>query len=286
MRKYVNYRWNDNVSGIQKANSILEKLLLRHTNVLRRALITANSDKGLYYRGRSLAGGRHLINTYKSVQNNQVNHDRFRTIKVDPRVSAGFSIAIDCSGSMDCNTRRFGGAMTMSRWENVAVLLNVILPICDRLKIQTHAGLCDYTRSTNGAGTKGNLIPIIRPDSKWDTKWLPELFCLSMSGGTHIATYANTAIEMAEQMTCDQKVAMFITDGHCSSINMLESLKQQARRKGITLVGVGIGDVSRETAERFPNGIYATNAKTLGEHLLKHLAEIIKKGGIENGVMV
>ena len=86
--------------------------------------------------------------------------------------------------------------------------------------------------------------------SKWDTRNNSKLFNVYMNGGTHIATYAQTAIEMASTLPTDQKIALFITDGYCSSVSYLESLRQQALAKGITLVGVGIGDVG-ELEERF-----------------------------------
>jgi len=264
----------------------LKKLMNPHVNVLRRSLITANSSKGLYYRGRGLAGGRHLINTYKAVKSDRINDDRFRTINVDPKLSAGFSISIDCSGSMDCSANSWGGLGRMSRFENVATMLSTFLPICDRLGIASYAGMCDATRAKNGSALKGNLLEITTPNQKWNSGNDKRLFDLWMCGGTHIATYALTAIEMAEELPSDQKIAMFITDGYCSSVKYLESLKRQAEKKGIVLVGVGIGDAGERTAKAFPNGIFAKNAKDLSKHLLKHLSTIIKRGGAEMGVEV
>ena len=120
----------------------------------------------------------------------------------------------------------------------------------------------------NQLGYKGSLFEITDPSQKWDSRNFDKLFNVYMSGGTHIATYAQTAIEMAEMLPTDQKIAMFVTDGYCSSVSYLESLKQQAKAKGITLVGVGIGDVSPQVAKAFPNGIYASNGLKLGTFCL------------------
>ena len=269
-----------------KASEYMASKMLRFLNVLARKLRSANSSKGLHYKGRTLAGGRHLVNTFRAVKNNRDNHDRFRTIYVDPKLSAGFSIAIDMSGSMDSQTSQWGGCGRYSRWENIAILLNTILPALDRIGVKTYAGLVDVVGTDNQLGYKGSLFEITDPSQKWDSRNFDKLFNVYMSGGTHIATYAQTAIEMAEQLPTDQKIAMFVTDGYCSSVSYLESLKQQAKAKGITLVGVGIGDVSPQVAKAFPNGIYASNGLKLGEHLLKHLALIVERGGADEGLLI
>jgi hypothetical protein len=268
-----------------KAETALKSKMLRHLNVLARKLRSANTDKGLYYRGRTLAGGRHLINTFKAVQSNRDNDDRFRVISVDPKVSAGISIAIDCSGSMDSACPAWGGIGRHSRWENIAILLNGILPALDRIGVKTYAGLVDVIGTDNQMGYKGSVFEITNPNQKWRTENYKKLYDLYMSGGTHIATYALTAIEMAEELPTSQKIALFITDGYCGSLRYLESLRQQALAKGITLIGVGIGDVDVQTAQSFPNGIYARNGLVLGEHLLSHLAKVVERGEVEASVI-
>ena len=268
-------------------SEFISKKLLKHVNALNRSLRSANTNKGLFYKGRSLAGGRHLINTFKAVKNDRVNDDRFRTIHVDPKVSAGFSIAIDCSGSMDSATNRWGGlGVTFSRWENIAMLLNSILPALDKKGVKSHCGLVDVIKATNETTYKGNLFEISSPSDRWREKRLTKLCSVYMSGGTHIATYAQTAIEMAERLETTQKIALFVTDGYCGSVRYLQSLKEQAENKGITLVGIGIGDVDSSVARSFPNGIYAKNGLKLGEHLLKHLAMIVNRGGVTEGVEI
>lgn len=269
-----------------KACDVMSRKMLKFLNVLARKLRSANTSKGMHYKGRTLAGGRHLINTFRAIKNNRDNQDRFRTIFVDPKLSAGISIAIDMSGSMDSKTGAWGGCGRHSRWENIAILLNSILPALDKIGVKTYAGLVDVIGTDNQLGYKGAIFEITNPNNKWDTRNFEKLYKVYMSGGTHIATYAQTAIEMAEQLPTDQKIALFITDGYCSSVSYLESLKQQAKAKGITLVGVGIGDVDPQVAKAFPNGIYASNGLKLGEHLLKHLALIVEKGGAEEGQVI
>ena len=69
------------------------------------------------------------------------------------------------------------------------------MPALDRIGVKTHAGLVDVIETKNQVGYKGSLFEITNPNQKWDTRNFERLYSVYMCGGTHIATYAQTAIE-------------------------------------------------------------------------------------------
>ena len=95
-----------------------------------------------------------------------------------------------------------------------------------------------------------------------------------MVGGTHIATYADTAIKMVAKHNAQNKVAIYMTDGCCHSTTYLKSLEQIAKRQGITLVGIVMG--GEWGVSDHPNGVFAKDGVELGKIILGHLAKAVK----------
>jgi hypothetical protein len=243
-------------------------------NLLRRALIEARGAKGLNRTGRSLAGGRHLINTYRSAQANVVNDDRFKRSFIEPSIEASMSLTIDISGSMDQHIGRTG----MSIGQHVTLAACGLVEVLDKLGVGHEMAFCDM-ESVNGAGGKGasaRYRGLIYPFSKTKQGVLypvEKLLRFPMNGGTNIATYADSAIKMVAKHNAQNKVAIYMTDGCCHSVAYLKSLEQIAKRQGITLVGVVMGSEYRVSDH--PNGVFAQDGVELGKIILSHLAKAV-----------
>ena len=243
------------------------------TNLLRRALIEARGAKGLNRTGRSLAGGRHLINTYRSAQADVVNEDRFKRSFIEPSVEAAMSLTIDISGSMQSPLRN-----GLSCGENVTLCASALAEVLDKLKVGHEMAYCDMNHTggvAKGASTsyRGLIYPFTRT-GQGVLYPVAKLLRFPMNGGTNIATYADTAIKMVARQNAQNKVAIYMTDGCCGSTRYLKSLEQIAKRQGITLVGVVMG--GDWGASDHPNGVYAKDGVELGKVILGHLAKAVK----------
>ena len=259
------------------------KGMLPQTNLLRRALIEARGAKGLTRTGRSLAGGRHIVNTYRSVHSGVVNEDRFKRTYVEPSVEGGVSMTIDISGSMDDTLRNRHTII-----QNVIASACAVAEVLDKLGVKHSFAFCDVECPQGGqtipTGSTSRYCGVLYPFSKANGKGLrypaDKLMNFPANGGTQISTYAECAIKMARQLNAKNRVAIYMTDGCCGSSRYLKSLQEQARRDGIVLVGVVMGGGSHMEAEAkaHPNGVYASDSTELGKIILGHLAQAIKKG--------
>jgi hypothetical protein len=261
------------------------KGMLPQTNLLRRALIEARGAKGLTRTGRSLAGGRHLVNTYRSVHSGVVNEDRFKRTFIEPAVDGGVSMTIDISGSMDDT---LGNGYSIIR--NVIASACAVAEVLDKLNVKHNFAFCDVEyangnhRASSPKGSANPYVGVIYPFSKESGKGLrypaDKLMNFPANGGTQISTYAESAINLARSINAKNRVAIYMTDGCCSSSTYLKSLQEQARRDGIVLVGVvmGGGWNMENEAKAHPNGVYAKDSTELGKIILGHLAQSIKKG--------
>ena len=257
------------------------KGMLPQTNLLRRALIEARGSKGLTRTGRSLAGGRHLVNTYRSVHSGVANEDRFKRTFIEPAVDGGVSMTIDISGSMD-DTLRNGYSII----QNVIASACAVAEVLDKLNVKHSFAFCDveYPQGHIPSGSTSHYTGVLYPFSKPSGKGLrypaDKLMNFPANGGTQISTYAESAINLARGLNAKNRVAIYMTDGCCGSSVYLQSLQEQARRDGIVLVGVvmGGGHYMEQEAKAHPNGVYAKDSTELGKIILGHLAQAIKKG--------
>lgn len=245
-------------------------------NLLRRALIEARGAKGLHRTGRSLAGGRHLINTYRSAQANVVNDDRFKRSFIEPSIEASMSLTIDISGSMDSQIGRTG----LTIGQHVTLCASALAEVLDKLGVGHEMAFCDMESVSSGRGSSARYRGLIYPFTKTGQGVLypvEKLLRFPMTGGTNIATYADSAIKMVARHNAQNKVAIYMTDGCCSSTSYLKSLEQIANRQGITLVGVVMG--SDYGVSNHPNGVFAKDGVELGKIILGHLAKSVKAQG-------
>lgn len=257
------------------------KGMLPQTNLLRRALIEAKGSKGLTRTGRSLAGGRHLVNTYRSVHSGKANDDRFKRTFIEPAVDGGVSMTIDISGSMD-DTLHNGYSII----RNVIASACAVAEVLDKLNVKHSFAFCDVEYASgsmpSGATTHytGLLFPFSKPSGKGLRYPADKLMNFPANGGTQISTYAECAIDLARNLNAKNRIAIYMTDGCCSSSRYLKSLQEQAKRDGIVLVGVvmGGGYHMEQEALHHPNGVYAKDSTELGKIILGHLAKAIKKG--------
>ncbi len=261
-----------------------KKGMLAQTNALRRALIEEAGKAGYRKSGTSLAGGRRLIRTYTAAQANYVNPDRFKKQYVEPEVDAGASVMLDISGSMQDRLRSNGFTLI----ENVMAAAIALSSVLDKLNVFHRIGGVDveYTDEASaisektGATSQG-ITGIVYPFSKPSGKGLAyphdAIMRFPANGSTYIATYAEVAVEEARKIRAKNRVALYMTDGCCSSSYYLHSLAEQAKRDNITLVGVVMGPPKMEAqASLHPNGIYAKDASELSKVVLGHLAKAIK----------
>ena len=89
-----------------------------------------------------------------------------------------------------------------------------------------------------------------------------------------------SAINLARQINAKNRVAIYMTDGCCSSSAYLKSLQEQTRRDSIVLVGVvmGGGHYMEQEAMHHPNGVYANDSTELGKIILELSCPSHKKG--------
>ena len=258
--------------------------MLAQTNALRRALIEEAGKAGYRKSGTSLAGGHRLIRTYTAAQADYLNPDRFKKQYVEPDVDAGASVMLDISGSMQDKLRSNGYTII----ENVIAAGIALSKVLDKLNVHHRIGGVDVEYNTEAEkiaektnATSGGITGVVYPFSKPSGKGLAyphdALMRFPANGSTYIATYAEVALEEARAIRAKNRVAVYMTDGCCSSSHYLHSLAQQAKRDNITLVGVVMGPSKmKEKASLHPNGIYAKDATELSKVVLGHLAKAIK----------
>lgn len=254
-------------------------------NLLRRALIEARGSKGEARKGATLAGGRHLLNTYTSARRSEVNNDRYKRREIKPSVSAEVSILLDISGSMeDRRDGRRGNATIMEEAMGASIAMSELLA---KLKVPHSLFGCDvehYDQAgwrdhpTEGATHpyRGVLYPFT--DKRGLAYAGEQLMRFCPRGGTYIASYAEEAVRALEGSRATHKLAVYMTDGACNSVAYLPSLALMAEAQGITLVGVVMGHASMASeASKHPNGVFCPTASEFGSVVVKHLTDLVKK---------
>lgn len=263
---------------------VARKGCLPQVNLLRRALIEARGEKGLTRTGRSLAGGRHLVNSYRAAQAGVVNDDRYRRSFIEPSVEGAVSICLDISGSMDDHRdNRRGNPTIMQETMSAVIALTEVL---EKLKVWHHTFGCDIEHydqvGWRNHPTKGATHPyraVHYPLSEGGRMVYEgdALMRFPANGGTYIAMYAEEAIRALEGVSARNKLAVYMTDGACESTEYLDSLRQMAEAQGIKLVGVVMGHRQMEAhASHHPNGIYCPTGADFGKVVLSHLVSVIK----------
>ena len=263
---------------------VARKGCLPQINLLRRALIEARGEKGLTRVGRSLAGGRHLVNTYRAAQAGVVNDDRYRRSHIEPSIEGAVSICLDISGSMD--DRRDGHRLAPTIMEETMSACVALAEVLEKLGVWHHTFGCDVEhfdqQGWRDHPSKGATHPyrgVIYPFSQ-NGRMVYDgdaLMRFPPKGGTHIATYAEEAIRALEGVNARHRLAVYMTDGACSSTEYLESLRQMAEAQGIKLVGVVMGHARMASeARQHPNGVFCPRGADFGKVVLSHLVSVIK----------
>ena len=126
-------------------------------------------------------------------------------------------------------------------------------------------------------GISGVIYPLSKPNGKGLAYPHEAIMRFPANGSTYIATYAEVAVEEARKIRARNRVAVYMTDGCCSSSYYLHSLAEQAKRDNITLVGVVMGPPKmRAQAQLHPNGIYAKDCVELSKVVVGHIAKAVK----------
>lgn len=271
---YLSLKGND--MSVKRLKEI-ESSAMVGRNHLQRALQSAAGAKGFHRTGARLSGGRHLINTYNSVQRGgSENMDRYKRSYVEPEVRANISLVIDASGSMNDEIKHVGRSLM----KECMMATHALGSLTKRLKVGYSGGLVimgNHDDQMSGVtGYCGNYLPL------WEcgkaTRPLQDHLRYRPTDGTHIATYARTSLEVAMTMPpADHSLAVYMTDGECGSIEYLESITRMAQARGVHLVGVVMGGAS---GRGHPCAIECRDggdfARQVGEHLAKVVSGRIK----------
>ena len=248
----------------------IERGALAGKNHLQRALISATGAKGFYRTGSSLAGGAHLINTLRSATAGFENDDRYKRSFVQPEVKANIAVTLDCSGSMSCYVGRDRAKTLISECILASWALGAL---CKRMKVGFNASLCLLAREEGYAhsGYSGNLVPLWEGGSP--TRPLQTHLRFNPNDGTHVASYARSALRLVEQMPrADHNIAVYMTDGSCNSTHLLQSLSRMAKARNIHLVGVVMGGIS---GQGHPCALECSDGADFANKGGKHLAGVV-----------
>jgi len=262
------------MSSLKREYEELVRAMRRGKNALRLALISERGAKGYARAGSSLAGGQALIRTYKSAAAGLVNNDRYKRRLVTPEVSASIHVAVDASGSMGQSVR--GSKVSLSG--HLMMASHALADLGKSLKVGVESHLCFLAGHRHNAfgqtGYDARLVPIVlgnRPTAslKAQVEYRP-------TDGTHVASYARAALALAERSTAKHRIAVYMTDGFCSSLSLLPSLHEMARARGVYLVGVVMGG---ESAQGHPNAVECLNGAEFASTVGLHLAKVVKGRG-------
>lgn len=260
-------------------------------NALVTRLKRENALKGEARKGSSL-NTKVLVKTFAAVQSGFENEDRYKTNFIKPEISVGLAVALDCSGSMDAplyprrpggGVKRVGGAEAralLTTGQSVAAAAAALQKTLPR-DVLTRASIAFVDYEGDGVGgVRAIEYPLsergetIVPPTEWGN--------FNMTSGTSIETYAWSALRRAASMDATYKVAVYMTDGDCNTIAKLPSINEQAKRMGVTLVGVVMGnDVDPDSVPHVhPNGVFCASASHFGQVIAQHLERVLlKKGG-------
>jgi len=252
----------------------IEQKMMGGRNRLQLALQKDFQSKGFYRQGASLAGNR-LVKTLTAALDGRVNEDRYKRSFQEPEVTASVSITLDISGSMDSAINRGG----KSKYEEVVACAYALSAILRKMGVEVSVALCDFAQDPCNQGT---TMPIIYPLVWGGKEVVPigDALKVSPQAGTLVSAYAWAAVEMAEQSTAHHRLALYMTDGQCSSSGECKSIARQALKSGIRLVGV-VYESSWEvpSIDDHPHATRATTPEEFGGVILHHLAEVVKGKG-------
>jgi hypothetical protein len=210
---------------------------------LKRILLDESNKRVLTKTGLSL-NGKGIVNTAIAVVNSRENIDRYRVNALRTTTKAGFSFAIDFSGSMTHPDPSYvlKGIHTRSLFDSLCYAVNSIVDTLTPLGISSYVGAILFTAEDElrNFGASDNFIPIVLPikhptESKMDLK---KSLALQPTTSTSLTSYARASIHMAKQLRdCNKRVAIYLTDGEDPNGKpYLKSLEEQAKAEGIELV--------------------------------------------------
>jgi hypothetical protein len=257
---------------------------LKRANALALALRGRNVKKARNRKG-ILLNEKAFANTYRAVRSDGENFDRYRRKEERPDMSCEIAIMLDISGSMD--DKRDGRRGNPTIMEEALAAAIILAELAQKLRIPLHVNGVDvehYDPNTWGDHpSKGATHPyraVLYPFTTGGGKLAVEadkLMRFSPRGGTYIASYAETAVASLTHSTAKHKLAVYMTDGACSSVAYLPSIQQMAEAKGITLVGVVMGHQAMASeARNHPNGVFCPTASQFGSVVINHIISLVK----------
>lgn len=264
-----------NPNYIPEINNIT-KVIRPKINALMTRLKTINARKGVARKGASL-NGKALVKTYAAVLSGFENEDRFRTSFIKPEVSVSVHVSLDCSGSMDAVLKhRNNKPKRLTTCNAVAAAAAAMVKTIpkDVLKEST-ISFVDFENIGPVVGYRPIEYPLfdrgemVVPPEEWGG--------FSCVGATSIEMYAWSAVRRAARAPTTYKVAIYMTDGDCNTVAKLCSINEQAKRMGVTLVGVVMGnDVDPQGVPMtHPNGVFCTDGGEFAAIICKHLEEVL-----------
>lgn len=240
-------------------------------NKLRRVLedIDRNNE---YWREGVTLNSRRLAQGYVGLEKGHIDHRLFSKRRIKTKMRAGFALASDHSASLS-------GGRYSSYWAEICYLLGGIHSLADSLGIKSSSGIVRFDSSSwnipDGASTSNrpNVSIAVDHNMHWKDTYLEPLLSHRPGGGTSLISYAESAIDMALSMDgVTHRIAFFLTDGQCREKQYLESLRLQAKAKGVTLVGIGLG----LDGQGLPNGIDGYSAEEISVKMVDRIVEVLR----------
>ena len=240
-------------------------------NKLRRVLEDIDRDNEYWREGVTL-NSRRVAQGYVGLEKGYIDHRLFSKRRIVTKMRAGFALASDHSASLN-------GSRYSSPWAEICYLLGGIHSLADSLGIKSSSGIVRFesqgwnTQSGASTSNRPNVSIAVDHNMHWKDEYLNALLSHRPGGGTSLISYAESAIDMALKMDgVTHRIAFFLTDGQCSEKQYLESLRLQAKAKGVTLVGIGFGVDGRG----LPNGIDGWSAEEISVKMVDRIVEVLR----------
>lgn len=248
---------------------LVRKNILSTKNKLRRVLEDLDRENEYWREGVTL-NRRRLAQGYVGLEKGRIDHKLFTKRRIVTKMSAGFALACDHSSSLR------GGFYT-SPWAEICYLLGGIHSLADSLGIKSSSGIVrfssTYVDSQASSCWRPNVAVAVDNHMHWKDAYLKHLLSYKPHGGTSLIAYAESAIDMALKMEgVTHRIAFFLTDGECKERVYLESLRLQAKARGVTLVGIGFGMSGRG----LPNGISGYSAEEISIKMTDRIVEVLR----------
>ena len=240
-------------------------------NKLRRVLEDIDRDNE-YWREGVTINRRRLAPGYVGLEKGYIDRRLFSKRRIVTKMRAGFALASDHSASLS-------GGRYSSYWAEICYLLGGMHSLADSLGIKSSSGIVRFDSSgwgsSEGASTRNrpNVSIAVDHNMHWKDAYLEPLLSYQPRGGTSLISYAESAIDMALNMDdVTHRIAFFLTDGECGEKVYLESLRLQAKAKGVTLVGIGLG----VQGQGLPNGIDGYSAEEISVKMVDRIVEVLR----------